>query len=280
VHVERSSLARSTQESTDDKDALIARCRLAEARRWFAHRRWAQLPRGTRGQSILRWGADQAWLAASRNPQTSVRRWCRKWAPWLTVGELNELIAYTNDSNKRWSADQCALVLGISVADRTRLGLRHLGADDDPNFEVRLGIERAKAAERARRHRAKHSTGAKRGRPALKLSPAERLARSNDQAAVRMKRLRALRKNASRHIKKIDGVTELSVTRHLDAPAVAIPSLPVVAEPISPSRAPSAPRRLAPIDDDLIDVAWTARLRPRATPALPHFERVRRELEI
>ena len=38
------------------------------------------------------------------------------------------------------------------------------------------------------------------------------MARSNAQAAKRMRKLRALRKNASRGLKHIDSVTEFSVT--------------------------------------------------------------------
>jgi hypothetical protein len=200
------------QESDVDKASLLARCRLAEAKRWFAHRGWQVLPQGIRGQSILRWGADHAWLAASGNSQTSVRRWCRKWAPWLTAADQSELFDYLKDSNKKWSADQSACVLEISVMDRTKLKLRHIGADDDPNYEARLGIHRDEAAVRARKYRLKHRTGAKRGRPALPLSQEELLTRRRAQDAQRAKRYRASRKNASRDIKNIDSMTELSVT--------------------------------------------------------------------
>jgi hypothetical protein len=197
----------------DDKTALLARCRLAEARRWFGHLGWQTLPQSVRGQRILRWGADHAWLASPANPKRSVRRWCRKYQPRLTDADLDELVAYTEHSNKRWNADQCAIVLGVSVTDRTQLNLRHIGANDDPNYEIRLGIESANSAKRSRKYRAKHSTGGKRGRPALQLSEEERLARTRAQAAERQKRCRASRKNASRHISNnIDGVTEFSVT--------------------------------------------------------------------
>jgi hypothetical protein len=148
-----------------DQNALIACGRLADARRWFQYRDWKTLPKDDRLQPILKWGADHAYLACPTNPPRSVRRWCRKWAPWLTAAELGQIIAYTKTSNKRWAHDQCATVLGITVRDRQKLNLRFIGANDDPDYQVRSGIKRAKAAERSRRHRAKHSTGAKRGRP-------------------------------------------------------------------------------------------------------------------
>jgi len=199
-------------DSSRKKDTLIARTRLKQAKRWFAVCGWEQLPQDEQGWRILRWGADQAWMAASGNPETSVRRWCRKVAPRLTVSELDELVEETKHSNKRWSSDQCAAVLGISVTNRTKHKLWHLGADDDPNYEVRQGIIRAQSAKRSSKYRAKRSTGAKRGRPPLQLSPEEKLARTKAQDAQRQKRLRASRKNASRHISNIDSVTEFSVT--------------------------------------------------------------------
>ena len=148
-----------------DQNVLFACGRLADARKWFEYRGWKALPKDDQLQPILKWGADHAYLACPTNPSRSVRRWCRKWAPWFTAAELGQIIAYTNSSNKRWAHDQCATVLGITVRDRQKLNLRFIGANDDPDYQVRLGIKRAKAAERSRRHRAKHSTGAKRGRP-------------------------------------------------------------------------------------------------------------------
>jgi hypothetical protein len=152
------------------------------------------------------------WLAAPSGPQRSVRRWCRRWAPWLTVTELNKLVADTEHSNKRWSHDQSAAVLEVSAADREKFKLWHIGANDDPNYEIRRGILRTKAAERVRKYRAAHSTAAKRGRPELKLSQEEALARRRAQDAERARKYRASRKNALRPLNYIDHVTEFSVT--------------------------------------------------------------------
>ena len=193
--------------------AMIARCRLSEARKWFKNRGSEILPQTERGWRILKWGADQAWMC-STTPQLSVKRWANRWAPWLTKEQLNDLIKRTKTSNKRWSADQCAVVLEISVTERAELRFRHLGANDDPEYRIRDEIKRAKSAERSRRWRAARSTGAKRGRPSLQLSTEESLARRRAQDAERAKRYRASRKNASRQLSKIrwrDGITPQSV---------------------------------------------------------------------
>jgi len=143
--------------------------RLSDAKKIFADRQWPVLPQGIRGQRILRWGADQAYVACPANPERSVRRWCRKWAPWA---DLDEIVAYTRTSNKRWSDDESAAVLEIGVSDRQRIRLRFIGADNDPNYEIRDALQRAKDAGYSRTYRAKHSSGRPRGRPKSEGVPA------------------------------------------------------------------------------------------------------------
>ena len=183
---------------------LIARGRLSDARKWFAHRGWGVLPQGRRGRRILKWGADHAWIASPDNPKRFVRRWCRRWAPWLKPASLDKLVAATERSNKRWSSDQCAAVLEITVRDRSTLRLRFIGASDDPNYEIRLDLKREKGKERARKFRAAHSTGRPRGRPKAE-APAWKLAGFNSKRTYqRHKALGTLAqngtKNPSRHI--------------------------------------------------------------------------------
>jgi hypothetical protein len=156
---------RKVHDDAESRKVIRARGRLAEARKWFAHRGWDVLPQGIRGQRILLWGADQAYLAGPANPLKSVRRWCRCWAPWLKPAELDAIVAGTTSSNKRWSDDESAATLEINVADRQRLHLRFIGADNDPNFEIRDGLQREKNAGYSRTYRAKRSTGRPRGRP-------------------------------------------------------------------------------------------------------------------
>ncbi|CAL77690.1 hypothetical protein BRADO3932 [Bradyrhizobium sp. ORS 278] len=95
------------------------------------------------------------------------------------------------------------------MRERSKLGFRYRGAEDDPDYEIRLAAKRVKGAASSRKYRATRSSGKRRGRPSLNLSPEEKQARSNAQAAARMYALR-LRKNALRHLIHIVSVTDFS----------------------------------------------------------------------
>jgi hypothetical protein len=233
----------NNQKRKPDDGLVVPRGRLKEARKWFEHNGWDELPQGERGDRILRWGADHAWLASPADPRRSVRRWCRCWSPRLTASELDEIVAVTAHSNKRWSADQSATVLGITVRDRSTLGLRFIGAADDPNYAVRHDIKRAKDAERARRSRAARSTGAKRGRPKSEGLPAWEVLGISKRTYFRWRKAGKMipgetstkigrkplissdvggAKNASRHLsnnKKPDGISVPSEIRVTTPPA-------------------------------------------------------------
>src|SRR5882724_1433146 len=96
---------------------IIARGRLANAKKWFTHRGWDVLLDNERGRRILEWGVLHAWLAGPANPRRSVRKWCRRWAPWLTDTELNDIVADAMTSNKRWSGDHSAIDAPLTRED-------------------------------------------------------------------------------------------------------------------------------------------------------------------
>jgi hypothetical protein len=239
---------------TSDKSVLIARGRLKEARKLFARRGWNVLPQGIRGQRILAWCAVQAWLAYSSDPEAGVRRVCGGLAPYLKEAEWVELVAETKVANKRFSHDQSAMVLEISVSDCLAHGLRFLGSDNDPDYRERHKAKRERNAACQRKRRAARSTGRPCGRPALQLSEEERIARRRAQGAERAKRLRASRKTPSPDKIRITGeVTGFSVTA-----------------PDRPSRARQATRRLAPLSeafDTEIDASAVACGLPRSKTA-------------
>jgi hypothetical protein len=103
-------MAKQTQDDETAHKRLLALGRLSEARKWFEHRGWHVLPQNDRGQAILRWGADHAWLAAptDQKRKRSVRNWCRRWEPRLSKTDQDQLVADTVNSNKRWTHDQSA----------------------------------------------------------------------------------------------------------------------------------------------------------------------------
>lgn len=204
----------------DDKDVIRARGRLKDARKWFAHRGWDVLPQGRRGQAILNWGADHAYLASPTQPMRSVRKWCERWAPWCKGAELDQLLEDVKKSNKRWNHDQCATVLEIGVSDRSALGLRFVGAADDPNYKIRLMVKREKDAARARKSRAARSTGRPRGRPKAQVPAWKAAGYKSKRTYQRHKALGKLAqdgtKNASRHLsnnRKRDGIKVPPPTR-------------------------------------------------------------------
>jgi hypothetical protein len=189
---------KSKKLSAAQVEVMRARGRLKNARQWFAHLGWDVLPKTERGRRILQWAADHACLASPTNPERSVRRWCRKWAPWC---DPDRVVDQCQTSNKRWSDDQSATVLGITLSDKQSLGLQFIGASDDPDFDQRRETARIQHVERNRRYRAKKSTGRKRGRPRLEGVPAWQAAGFGSRATYyRHKAAERETENPRRHI--------------------------------------------------------------------------------
>jgi hypothetical protein len=194
------------------KSVIAARSLLKEAREIIVpDRGWQHLPQTERGMRILRWGADMAALGWPADPKAAVIRWCSFAAPWLSDADLDAIVARTETSNKRYSPDDSARVLEITVADKVRLNLRQCGANDDPFYVVRNRIKLEKDAARKREYRAKKPSTGKRGRPALDLSPEERLARLRAQKADYAKRRRVENKSVTPQDRVCSG-TELNST--------------------------------------------------------------------
>jgi hypothetical protein len=200
----------------DNSTVVRALGMLAEASRWFSHKGWKTLPDSRRGWLIVQWGAEVAWQGNPANPERGARAWCCKWQPLLRLkqnkAKLDRIIAEAARTKTLWAPDIGGATLEITVSDLVALGFRFLGACDDPNYDARNATRKAKNAACHRRRRAANSTGRKRGRPALNLSPEEKRTRRLAQEAERKRRLRASAKNASSHIESITAVTHFSVT--------------------------------------------------------------------
>lgn len=215
-----------------------ARCILKYLRAWFEIQGWKAIPRDKRRNGRLRWVADFACVAYPRDQKRAIRRECLKVAPDISDDEVDRLVDYTGTSNKWWTADMSATVWGISARARDRHHLWGFGANDDINYEWRIQRNLEKDAERKRIGRAAKRSGRPRGRPRLDMTPAEKKAHRNSQAAERMKRYR-LRKNPSAPIR----TTADALKRN-----AAHPPYPTT---IDQRREPKATRRL--LDDDIDD---------------------------
>lgn len=169
--------------------AMIARLRLKQATRWFAKKGKETV----RSQSVIRWIACQAWLSASRNPPATVRAVLTRLAPTLSSNEIQDLTEHTKGNISRWTSDQCAEILQISVWDREALQLWHLGAIDDYDYAIRSKLRAQKSALRVAKFRAKIISPRPRGRPRKTLTTAQidkMLKRKRKMTANRVKRHR------------------------------------------------------------------------------------------
>lgn len=80
----------------------------------------------------------------------------------MTPVDVSAEIERAKTSNKRWSADQCAIVLEIDLDDHVRLKMVAIGANDDPNYERRNDLRRLKDRNRkAEKRFLKHKPRAK-----------------------------------------------------------------------------------------------------------------------
>jgi hypothetical protein len=110
----------------------------------------------------------------------------RHWASWLTEKAFAGIINGAKKA-KTPSAEQLGKDFRVTVGEAADLELSTIVA-----FTITPEGNRVR---QARRRRNAGATG-KRGRPSLGLSDSEKRARTNTQAAERMRKLRALRKNS------------------------------------------------------------------------------------
>jgi len=132
------------------------------------------------------------------------------WAPWCRP-ELNAMIetAVETSQHPPISAAMLGKALRLTAEERERLGITQIAAFDS-------------GAIRVRQFRSAHSSGRKRGRPTLQISPEEKRTRRLAQEAERKRVARASAKNAKRASHSIGmRVTDLMRTRPILAQTIA-----------------------------------------------------------
>ncbi|MBU4529188.1 MAG: hypothetical protein KUA43_18095 [Hoeflea sp.] len=86
--------------------------------------------------------------AVALTPRTQdVKPWCAKWAPWIDAVSLEMIEALGMKRRLMIKADAVAKLLSVTMAERTRLGLRTIGACDMSTADRK---KQAKAAKRER----------------------------------------------------------------------------------------------------------------------------------
>lgn len=110
-------------------------------------------------------GMDDATIVAHHlaqyvdgNPVRRIKSWVSLRAPWMTIGDLDALIAEAITRPKRWRADKLAWRLRLTAAERKTLRITTIGAIDAPKSQREHDrLER----ERQRKQAKRRATGAR-----------------------------------------------------------------------------------------------------------------------
>lgn len=129
----------------------IATLRVHDLGKLFRARYGQTLPDDDAGRDDMMLALQH--LAGLPQAAARCRAWVDTWAPWMTLGESNELMASAIMNARAWTADQLAWRLGLTMADRTALGITTIGAVDCSKAQ-RTKLRKAKDRERKRRRRA------------------------------------------------------------------------------------------------------------------------------
>jgi hypothetical protein len=139
---------------------LIARLRLREIERLFAHRYGGRLPDDDAGMEDLVLAANQI-SQMDGNAEDHILRWAWEWAYWLFDRKDVDPVVFArrvSQNPRRYKADTLARLLNLTMADRISLGITTIGAIDcnkQKRAELRRERKRAYAEVRRRASGAK-----------------------------------------------------------------------------------------------------------------------------
>ncbi len=125
--------------------------RIAELNRLFKARHGEQLPNTAEGRQMVTIAAHHL-VQLSGMPQKRLMDWCSIRAPWLTVAEVESILAEVACHPRSWKADSLAWLLKLTYADRQALKIGTIGAIDCNKAE-RAALRKAKARNRDKRRR-------------------------------------------------------------------------------------------------------------------------------
>jgi hypothetical protein len=152
------------------KPVSMAALRVADIARLFADRYGAGLPDDDAGRDDVRIMVHHLALM-SGDQVKRITSWIASRAPWMAPDAAQHLIEQAIAKPLRWRADKLAVRLNLTAADRSRLGIKTIGACDLTKAE-------REAARKARKRQTE-----RKGRRAKGVKPrAEYLATSAERA--------------------------------------------------------------------------------------------------
>jgi hypothetical protein len=113
---------------------------------------WPELPNDDAGLDYVRLYADHC----GASDFDILKTFCEKHAPWMTAEEIDGV--FVQRRRGPWSADDLAADLHLMDADRTRLGIRTIGAF---NYSKAARTKRNKRIRRDRERKRREAAGAK-----------------------------------------------------------------------------------------------------------------------
>lgn len=130
----------------------IATLRLRDLAKLFRARYGITLPDDDAGRDDLYVALTH--VAQLNTARERMHRYLEIWAPWLTLREARSTVDHALTNPRRWTADQLAWRMRLTLADRTALGITTIGAVDlNKAGRKRLRKARSKARSKAYRER-------------------------------------------------------------------------------------------------------------------------------
>lgn len=157
-------------DSGTEPSRLITLIRLRELERIFQSRYGRFLPDDDAGRDDLALAANHIVFLRGEVVEHIVG-WARAWAPWMPHDEAAALAERIAPAPEKFTADELAWRLRLSMSERTDLKITTIGSFDVAKAE-RLELRKAKRREAERKRRAAHRTGKPRGRPTKNAWPA------------------------------------------------------------------------------------------------------------
>jgi hypothetical protein len=88
--------------------------------------------------------------------------WCLKWAPWAREAEIRDIVSQASRRRRMMTADGVAGLILVTMAERTRLCLKTIGACDVSKAErMKLAKERKRKRDRSRQEKQRRAEGRK-----------------------------------------------------------------------------------------------------------------------